>query len=104
EGDTDAALGAPAKKVETIYEVPYLAHATMEPLNCTVKIEKGRCELWVGTQFQTLEQGAAAAIVGLPPEAVTVHTPFLGGGFGRRGSPRSDFVSEAVAIAKAAGV
>jgi isoquinoline 1-oxidoreductase beta subunit len=103
-GDVDAALGTAAKKVEAEYDVPYLAHATMEPLNCTVKIENGRCELWVGTQFQTLEQGTAASIVGLPPEAVTVHTPFLGGGFGRRGSPRSDFVSEAVSVAKAAGV
>jgi len=103
-GDADAALAGAAKKLESVYEFPYLAHATMEPLNCTVKIDGGRCELWVGTQFQTLEQGAAARIVGLPPENVTVHTPFLGGGFGRRGSPRSDFVGEAVAVAKAAGV
>src|SRR5256885_13147096 len=58
----------------------------------------------VGTQFQTLEQGTAWAITGLPPEKVKVPTPFLGGGFGRRGTPRSDFVSEAVSVAKAAGV
>ncbi|MGZ6144024.1 MAG: molybdopterin cofactor-binding domain-containing protein, partial [Myxococcales bacterium] len=103
-GDADAGLSTAAKKLVAEYDAPYLAHATMEPLNCTVRIDKKGCELWVGTQFQTLEQGAAAAIVGLPPEKVKVHTPFLGGGFGRRGSPRADFVSEAVAVAKAAKV
>ena len=103
-GDVDATLAGAAKKIAVEYQVPYLAHATMEPLNCTVRIENGACELWVGTQFQTLEQGTAAAIAGVPPGKVTVHTPFLGGGFGRRGVPRSDFVAEAVAVAKAAGV
>ncbi|MCA1825617.1 MAG: molybdopterin cofactor-binding domain-containing protein [Myxococcales bacterium] len=102
EGDADAALAKATTRVTAEYDVPYLAHATMEPLNCTVRIDRKGCELWVGTQFQTLEQGTAAAIVGLPPGKVKVHTPFLGGGFGRRGSPRSDFVSEAVAVAKAA--
>ena len=103
-GDVDAALGSAAKTVEGVYEAPYLAHATMEPLNCTVKIENGTCELWVGTQFQQIDQGAAAKILGISPDKVKVHTPFLGGGFGRRGSPRADFVSEAVQVAKAAGV
>jgi isoquinoline 1-oxidoreductase subunit beta len=103
-GDADAALASAAKRVVADYEAPYLAHATMEPLNCTVRIENGACELWVGTQFQTLEQGTAAAILGIPPDKVTVHTPFLGGGFGRRGTPSSHVVAEAVAIAKAAGV
>jgi isoquinoline 1-oxidoreductase beta subunit len=103
-GDVDAALGSAATKVEAVYEAPYLAHATMEPLNCTVKIENGTCELWVGTQFQQIDQGAACAILGLTPDKVKVNTPFLGGGFGRRGSPRADIVSEAVHVAKAAGV
>ncbi|HUJ28752.1 MAG TPA: xanthine dehydrogenase family protein molybdopterin-binding subunit [Myxococcales bacterium] len=102
-GDANAALASAAKKVVAEYDAPYLAHATMEPLNCTVRIDNSGCDLWVGTQFQTLEQMTAAQIVGLPPEKVRVHTPFLGGGFGRRGSPRSDFVAEAVAIAKIVG-
>ena len=95
---------AAAKKVEAEYLLPYLAHAPMEPLNCTVKISADRCEIWTGTQFQTLEQGAAAAITGLKPEQVVINTTFLGGGFGRRATAESDFVSEAVHVAKAAGV
>ena len=90
--------------MSAFYEVPYLAHAPMEPLNCTVRLDGGRCELWTGTQFQTLEQSTAATIAGIRPEDVVVHTPFLGGGFGRRANPRADFVSEAVHVAKAAGV
>jgi len=104
KGDCDAALGGAARRLEAEYDVPYLAHAPMEPLNCTVRIEGGRCEIWTGTQFQTNDQAAAAGIAGVPPERVTVHTPFLGGGFGRRANPRADFVSEAVHVAKAAGV
>jgi isoquinoline 1-oxidoreductase beta subunit len=104
QGDVDAALASAAKKLEAEYDVPYLAHATMEPLNCTVKIENGTCEVWVGTQFQTIEQMTAAAITGLPPEKVFIHTPFLGGGFGRRGDTRGAYVADAVLIAKAAGV
>jgi isoquinoline 1-oxidoreductase beta subunit len=104
EGDADAALAASAKKFVAEYDAPYLAHAMMEPLNCTVRLEGGACEIWVGTQAQTIEQGTAAAIAGVPPEKVTVHTPFLGGGFGRRFTPSAHFVAEAVMIAKAAGV
>ena len=103
-GDCDRALSAAAKRVEAEYAVPYLAHATMEPLNCTVKLDGGRCEIWTGTQFQTNDQATAARIVGTAPENVTIHTMFLGGGFGRRATPTSDFVSEAVHVAKAAGV
>ena len=95
---------ASAKKVEAEYLLPYLAHAPMEPLNCTVKISADRCEIWTGTQFQTLEQMAAAAITGLKPDQVFINTTFLGGGFGRRATAESDFVSEAVHVAKAAGV
>ncbi|MET0754588.1 MAG: xanthine dehydrogenase family protein molybdopterin-binding subunit [Pseudoxanthomonas sp.] len=101
-GDAAAALAKAAKRVDATYSVPYLAHAPMEPMNCTVKIEKDKCELWIGTQFQTLEQGTAAQITGLKPEQVFVHTTFLGGGFGRRATPSPDIVFEAVHIAKAA--
>ena len=104
QGDCDGALSSAARRVEAEYAVPYLAHATMEPLNCTVKLEGDRCEIWTGTQFQTNDQAAAARIAGVPPENVTLHTMFLGGGFGRRATPQSDFVSEAVHVAKAAGV
>jgi isoquinoline 1-oxidoreductase beta subunit len=104
KGDAEAALAAAPKRIEAEYDVPYLAHAPMEPLNCTVRLEGGRCEIWTGTQFQTNEQMTAAQIAGVPPQNVVIHTPFLGGGFGRRANPASDFVSEGVHVAKAAGV
>jgi isoquinoline 1-oxidoreductase beta subunit len=75
----------------------------MEPLNCTVRLGLDGAEVWTGTQFQTLDQQVTAQIAGLKPEQVKIHTMFLGGGFGRRGSPTSDFVSEAVHVAKAVG-
>ncbi|MCE9574294.1 MAG: xanthine dehydrogenase family protein molybdopterin-binding subunit [Deltaproteobacteria bacterium] len=103
-GDLKPTLAGAARTLDATYEVPYLAHAPMEPLNCTVKIDGDRCEIWTGTQFPTVDQGAAAAILGTTPDKVTIHTPFLGGGFGRRGNPASDFVAEAVTVAKAAGV
>jgi isoquinoline 1-oxidoreductase beta subunit len=103
-GDCDRALAAAARRIEAEYAVPYLAHAPMEPLNCTVKLEGGHCEVWAGTQFQTNDQATAARIAGVPLDRVTLHTPFLGGGFGRRATPQSDFVGEAVHVAKAAGV
>lgn len=102
-GDVDAALAKAARTVQAEYQVPYLAHSPMEPLNCTVKIADGQCEIWTGTQFQTLDQQVAAKIAGLKPEQVKIHTMFLGGGFGRRATPTSDFVAEAVQVAKAAG-
>jgi isoquinoline 1-oxidoreductase beta subunit len=102
-GDTQVALAKAAKKIDVEYSVPYLAHAPMEPLNCTVSITKDKCEIWTGTQFQTLDQMVAGKITGLKPEQVEIHTEFLGGGFGRRANPTSDFVSEAVYVAKAAG-
>lgn len=104
-GDAAAALGqAGGKRVEAEYLLPYLAHAPMEPLNCTVKIGADRCDIWTGTQFQTLEQMYAAQITGLKPEQVFINTTFLGGGFGRRATAESDFVTEAVHVAKAAGL
>ena len=104
KGKVDDALAKAKTRFEAMFEVPYLAHAPMEPLNCAVKIDGDKVEIWAGTQAQTLDQMAAAKIVGTTPDKVTIHTPFLGGGFGRRATPSSDFVSEAVAIAKAAGV
>ena len=102
-GNIAEALGKAAKTIEAEYAVPYLAHAPMEPLNATVRIGRSKCEIWTGTQFQTLDQQVAAGITGLKPEQVEIHTTFLGGGFGRRATPTSDFVSEAVHVAKAAG-
>lgn len=102
-GDAAAAMKTAARTLQADYQVPYLAHAPMEPLNATVKISPDRCEIWAGTQFQTLDQAVAAQITGLKPEQVQVHTTFLGGGFGRRATPTADFVSEAVHVAKAAG-
>ncbi|WP_437604924.1 xanthine dehydrogenase family protein molybdopterin-binding subunit [Sorangium sp. So ce834] len=103
-GKVEDGLAAAKSRIEAEYDVPYLAHAPMEPLNCTVKIEGDRCEIWTGTQFQTGDQMAAAKILGTAPEKVQIHTTFLGGGFGRRASPVADFVGEAVMVAKAAGV
>ncbi|WP_454863544.1 molybdopterin cofactor-binding domain-containing protein [Pseudomonas hormoni] len=102
-GDAKGALSKAAKAIDVEYSVPYLAHAPMEPLNCTVKITQDKCEIWTGTQFQTLDQMIAGKITGLKPEQVEIHTEFLGGGFGRRANPTSDFVAEAVEVAKAAG-
>ena len=101
-GDADAALKQ-GTVVEAEYDVPYLAHAPMEPLNCTVEIGKDGCDIYTGTQFQTIDQMVASKILGLSPERVRIHTTFLGGGFGRRATPTSDFVSEAVQVAKASG-
>ncbi|WP_436626222.1 molybdopterin cofactor-binding domain-containing protein [Sorangium sp. So ce136] len=103
-GKVEDALAAAKSRVEAEYDVPYLAHAPMEPLNCTAKIDGDRCEIWTGTQFQTGDQMAAAKILGTTPDKVQIHTTFLGGAFGRRASPVADFVAEAVIVAKAAGV
>src|SRR5262249_13369743 len=103
KGDLDAALAGAAQRIEARYELPYLAHAPMEPLNAAVKIDGDRCEVWTGTQSQTNDQRAAAEVLGIKPENVTLHTMFLGGGFGRRGSLDNDFVREATQVAKAAG-
>jgi isoquinoline 1-oxidoreductase subunit beta len=102
-GNIDEPVTTPAA-LEAEYELPYLAHATMEPLNCAVKLTEGACEIWLGTQFQELDQQAAAEVAGLKPEQVTLHTTFLGGGFGRRATGTAHVVREAVAIAKAANV
>jgi isoquinoline 1-oxidoreductase subunit beta len=103
-GDPVKALAGAAKTITAEYEVPYLAHAMMEPLNCVVDLRADRCEIWTGTQFQTVDRMAAATTAGLKPEQVLIHTTLLGGGFGRRANPASDFIVEAVQVAKAAKV
>lgn len=100
-GDADAALKSAPHAIEAEYEVPFLAHAPMEPLNCTVSIGADGCDVWTGTQFQGVDQMTVAKMLGLKPEQVRIHTMFLGGGFGRRANPSSDFISEAVEVAKA---
>jgi isoquinoline 1-oxidoreductase beta subunit len=101
-GDPAAALAGAAKTITAEYDVPYLAHAMMEPLNCVVDLRSDSCELWTGTQFQTIDRARAAQAAGLPPEKVKINTTLLGGGFGRRANPASDFVVEAVYVAKVA--
>ena len=101
-GDPVGALAGAAKKITAEYDVPYLAHAMMEPLNCVVDLRADSCEIWTGTQFQTGDRANAAKVAGLAPEKVQIHTTLLGGGFGRRANPASDFVMEAVNVAKAA--
>jgi isoquinoline 1-oxidoreductase beta subunit len=101
EGDAEKALAGAAKRIEAVYEVPYLAHACMEPMNCTAHVRADGCDVWVPTQGQTATQNTAARISGLPAEKVKVHTTFLGGGFGRRSE--QDFVAEAVQLSKAVG-
>ncbi|MET0226645.1 MAG: xanthine dehydrogenase family protein molybdopterin-binding subunit, partial [Dokdonella sp.] len=101
-GDVDAAFKGSPNVIEADYEVPFLAHAPMEPLNCTVEFAKdGGCDIWTGTQFQGVDQMVAAKILGLKPAQVRIHTTFLGGGFGRRANPASDFIAEAAEVAKA---
>ncbi|HEY1861186.1 MAG TPA: molybdopterin cofactor-binding domain-containing protein, partial [Gemmataceae bacterium] len=101
-GDPQGALSNAAKTITAEYDVPYLAHAMMEPLNCVVDLRAESCELWTGTQFETVDRAAAAKVAGLPPEKVKVNTTLLGGGFGRRANPASDFIVEAVHVAKVA--
>lgn len=102
-GDVALAMPKAVKSIDADYTVPYLAHASMEPLNCTVKITGDKCDIWTGTQMPGGDQAAAAKILGFKPEQVSVTTTFLGGAFGRRATMDSDFVSEAVHIAKASG-
>lgn len=104
EGDVDKALAGAARTLEAIYEFPYLAHATMEPMNCVVRIGAQECEIWNGEQFQSIDQMAVAKYLGLPPTSVTIHQLYAGGSFGRRANPQADYVLETVAIAKAAGL
>lgn len=109
DGDAGKALGTAASVTQAAYELPFLAHATMEPMNCTAHVERKRCRIWAPTQFQTgfpmfLNGGArsvAKKITGLPVDAIEINTTLLGGGFGRR--LQSDFVAEAVEVSKSVG-
>jgi isoquinoline 1-oxidoreductase beta subunit len=100
-GDVTAGMAGAAKTVEAVYEAPFLAHATMEPMNCTAHVTADRCDVWGSMQMQTLSQMMAAQASGLPREKVFIHSQFMGGGFGRRGM--TDFVTEAVEVSKAIG-
>lgn len=101
DGDADKAIAA-GTALHADYELPYLAHAPMEPLNCVVDLRPDSMEIWAGSQFQTVDHATAAGIAGLPGDKVKLHTTFLGGGFGRRANPASDYIAEAVRIAKVA--
>ena len=101
-GDSASALAGATRRVEALYRAPYLAHATMEPMNCTARIQAdGRIEVWAPTQVPGLARDAAARVAGVKPDAVTVHVTYLGGGFGRR--LEVDFVAQAVRIAQETG-
>ena len=100
-GDSAAALSNAARRVEALYRAPYLAHATMEPMNCTARVHGGRVEVWAPTQVPGLAREAAARVAGVSPDAVTLHVTYLGGGFGRR--LEVDFVAQAVRVAQETG-
>jgi len=101
DGDAMAAIGLAAIKIEASYELPYLAHATMEPISCVADCRAESCEIWIGTQFQTLDRDAAAQASGLRPEKIKLHTMLVGGSFGRKAAPDGHIVREAVEISKA---
>jgi isoquinoline 1-oxidoreductase beta subunit len=101
DGDVEAALARASTTLESAYEVPYLAHACMEPMNCTARVTADGCELWCGTQLPQATQAAAARALDIAPSRVKVHVQYLGGGFGRRGE--ADFATQAALAAKAAG-
>jgi len=103
EGDAERALRDATQKVTASYEFPYLAHAPMEPLDAVVKLSATSCEIWAGDQFQTVDQMNAARTAGLDPQQVSIHTLYAGGSFGRRANLGSDYIVEAVSIAKAYG-
>jgi len=101
EGDAAAALVGAEQKVDAVYELPFQAHATMEPMNCTVDIRADRAEAWSPTQAPDWTRSAIAQVTGLPPPSINVHTTLMGGGFGRR--YQADFVVEAAQVGKAVG-
>ena len=103
EGDTAAAIRAASRTLSASFEFPYLAHAPMEPLDAVVKLTPSSCEIWAGDQFQTVDQANAAHAAGLEAQQVSIHTLYAGGSFGRRANPGSDYIVEAVSIAKACG-
>lgn len=102
-GDAENALAGAARQLEAAFEFPYLAHATMEPMDCVVKLSGNQCEIWNGEQSQTSDQLSVAKLLGIPPEGVKINMLYAGGSFGRRANPRSDYVLEAVEIVRAIG-
>ncbi len=90
EGDIDAAFASPARVLRAAYDFPYLAHAAMEPMNCVVRLGRDECEIWNGEQFQSIDQPAVAALLGLKQEQVKIHMLYAGGSFGRRASKDAD--------------
>jgi isoquinoline 1-oxidoreductase beta subunit len=96
DGDVARALASASKNIEAVYQLPYLAHATMEPMNCTAHVRPDSCDIWAPTQNQTGVHNLAVKLTGLKPEQVHVHTTFLGGGFGRRFE--TDFIEEALLL------
>jgi isoquinoline 1-oxidoreductase beta subunit len=103
DGDATQAIKGAARRLSASFEFPYLAHAPMEPLDAVVKLNANSCEIWAGDQFQTIDQGNAARTAGLDPQQVSIHTLYAGGSFGRRANVGSDYIVEAVSIAKAYG-
>ncbi len=101
EGDPEAALAGAARVVEADYEFPYLVHAPMEPLDCVIRRGDDGCEVWAGSQLQTVDQGAIAGVLGLTPAEVRLQTELAGGSFGRRATPSGDVATEAAEIVKA---
>jgi isoquinoline 1-oxidoreductase beta subunit len=100
-GDAAGVLASASKKVEAVYEVPFLAHAPMEPLNATAHVTADHCAIYASTQGQSAAQQIAALVTGLRPDQIDVHTEYLGGGFGRRAA--NDYIGEAVEVSKAIG-
>jgi isoquinoline 1-oxidoreductase beta subunit len=103
KGDAAAGLKGAVKTVSADFEMPYLAHAPMEPLTAVCRLSADRCEIWAGAQFQTIDQVNAAMASGVKPEQVFINTLAAGGTFGRRANVESDYISEVASIAKATG-
>ena len=101
DGDAEKALASAAKTIQGEFEFPYLAHATMEPMNCVMRLDASGCEVWNGEQFQTVDQMTVAGVLGLKPEQVKINMLYAGGSFGRRANPQSDYLVETATIVKA---
>ena len=102
-GNVGAALAGAAKRMDVEYELPYLAHSPMEPLNCLADVRADGCDLYLGTQMQSPDRDAVAEVLGVDPATVKVHTAFLGGGFGRRAQRYSDAAVQAAEASRAVG-
>jgi len=98
DGDAPGAIAKAKRRVEAVYQMPFLAHATMEPMNCTIDLKPDGCDVYVGTQVPAFAQAAVAKVTGLPQDKVRVHNHYLGGGFGRR--LEVDFIAQAAQFAK----